>query len=75
MENQKISNSEEKIRTALKSKWSKLSNPELQDVSHDHGKLADILKKHYALSKDDAKNQATSFFKPYEKKNVSGMRK
>lgn len=74
MESPTSTNPEEKISTALTSKWSKLTSPEVKEIVQDHDKLPEVLKRRYSMSKDDAQRASLSFFKPYERKKFSGQK-
>ncbi len=66
MENQKQSSSKDNISSALASKWSKLTSPEIKEIVNDHKKLTGVLEKRYSLSHDDAVKKSQSFLKPFE---------
>jgi len=74
MESQNVTNPEEKVRSALSSKWSKLTNIEVKDIVKDHNKLSGALKKSYSMSIDKAQKESAAFFKPFEQKNDSGIK-
>lgn len=74
MENQKNSQSEESIRTALTTKWAKLTAPEVKEIMSDHSKLTSSLKSRYSMTKEEAQSASVTFFKPYEVKKVVGQK-